>query len=144
MNDNRRQYSRVAFHAPGRLVFSIRAMDTVVIDLSLKGALIRLPVNMPIAEGETGKLHVRLGDETDMRISMDIEVTHVEGRYAGLRCGGIDLDSVTHLRRLVELNLGDPELLDRESSSLIVESEAEGEEGDEDGEKTLADNDKKS
>ncbi len=130
MADNRRQYSRVAFHAPGRLVFSIRALDTVVIDLSLKGALIRLPGNAPVAEGEVGKLHVRLGDETDMRISMDIEVTHVEGRYAGLRCGGIDLDSVTHLRRLVELNLGDPDLLDREVSSLIVESEPEAEEGE--------------
>ena len=32
---------------------------------------------------------------------------------------------MTHLRRLVELNLGNPELLDRELSSLIVESESE-------------------
>ena len=124
MADERRQYSRVAFHAPARLVFSIQALDTIVIDLSLKGALIRLPVKTAVAEGESGKLHVRLG-ETDDRISMDIKVTHVEGRYAGLVCEGIDLDSVTHLRRLVELNLGNPELLDRELSSLIVESESE-------------------
>lgn len=124
MTDNRRQYSRVAFHAPARLVLPTRAFDTVVIDLSLKGALIRLPANTPVAEGEKGKLHVRLG-ETDDRISMDMGVTHVEGRYAGLLCEGIDLDSVTHLRRLVELNLGNPELLDRELSSLIVEPETE-------------------
>lgn len=124
MADERRQYSRVAFHAPARLVFSIQALDTIVIDLSLKGALIRLPVKTSVAEGGSGKLHVRLG-ETDDRISMDIKVTHVEGRYAGLVCEGIDLDSVTHLRRLVELNLGNPELLDRELSSLIVESESE-------------------
>lgn len=124
MADERRQYSRVAFHAPARLVFSIQALDAIVIDLSLKGALIRLPVKTSVAEGESGKLHVRLG-ETDDRISMDIKVTHVEGRYAGLVCEGIDLDSVTHLRRLVELNLGNPELLDRELSSLIVESESE-------------------
>lgn len=122
MTDDRRQYSRVAFRAPARLVLPTRAFDTVVIDLSLKGALIRLPANTPIADGERGKLHVRLG-ETDDRISMEVEVTHVEGRYAGLLCESIDLDSVTHLRRLVELNLGDPELLDRELSSLIVEPE---------------------
>jgi hypothetical protein len=29
------------------------------------------------------------------------------------------LDSITHLRRLVELNSGDPALLDREFSSLV-------------------------
>ncbi|WP_319241318.1 PilZ domain-containing protein [uncultured Propionivibrio sp.] len=127
MNDDRRQYSRVAFHSVARLVLSLRALDTVVIDLSLKGALVRLPAGTTMAEGETGKLHVRLGDDSDMRISMDIESAHVEGRYAGLRCAAIDLDSVTHLRRLVELNLGDPELLDRELSSLIVETDAESE-----------------
>ena len=30
-------------------------------------------------------------------------------------------DSVTHLRRLVELNLGNPDLLERELSALIAE-----------------------
>ena len=131
MADERRQYSRVASHAPARLVFSIQALDTIVIDLSLKGALIRLPVKTSVAEGGSGKLHVRLG-ETDDRISMDIKVTHVEGRYAGLVCEGIDIDSVTHLRRLVELNLVDPDLLDRELSSLIVESKSESEDAEDD------------
>ena len=36
----------------------------------------------------------------------------------GLRCVDIDLDSITHLRRLVELNLGETELLERELSAL--------------------------
>ena len=129
MADDRRQYSRVAFHAPARLVFSIPAFDTVVIDLSLKGALIRLPVGTSVTEGEAAQLHVRLG-ETDDRISMNVKVAHVEGRYAGLVCEGIDIDSVTHLRRLVELNLGDPDLLDRELSSLIVESKSESEDAE--------------
>ena len=33
----------------------------------------------------------------------------------------IDLDSITHLRRLVELNLGDEKLLERELSHLAAE-----------------------
>ena len=127
MTNNRRLYSRIAFHAPARLVSSTRAVDTVVIDLSLKGALIRLPADIHIGEGETGQLHVRLG-ETDDRISMEVRAIHVEGRYTGLLCERIDLDSVTHLRRLVELNLGNPELLDRELSALIIEPEVEAEE----------------
>jgi hypothetical protein len=47
---------------------------------------------------------------------------HVEGPQVGLRCASIDLDSITHLRRLVELNSGDPAILDREFGSLVRES----------------------
>ena len=134
MADDRRRYTRVAFHAPARLVLPLDALDAVVIDLSLKGALIRLPAKTVIVEGESGNLHVRLG-ETDDRISMAVKVAHVEGRYAGVVCEGIDLDSVTHLRRLAELNLGDSDLLDRELSSFIVELDVEeaGAESVEDG-----------
>jgi len=35
-----------------------------------------------------------------------------------LRCLSIDLDSITHLRRLLELNLGDPQLVERELLQL--------------------------
>jgi hypothetical protein len=52
---------------------------------------------------------------------METRVTHIEGRYAGLDCHNIDLDSVTHLRRLVEFNLGSEELLERELSALLSE-----------------------
>jgi hypothetical protein len=48
-------------------------------------------------------------------------ITHVEGLYIGLACRNIDLDSVTHLRRLVELNLGDVALLERELSALVAD-----------------------
>ena len=50
---------------------------------------------------------------------MNCQLAHCHGRLAGLVCTSIDLDSITHLRRLVELNLGDPDLLDRELSALI-------------------------
>jgi hypothetical protein len=52
---------------------------------------------------------------------MQTRVAHVEGPQAGLLCISIDIDSVTHLRRLLELNLGDPALLERELSALIAE-----------------------
>ncbi len=41
-----------------------------------------------------------------------------ENGELGLRCEDIDVDSITCLRRLVELNLGEPELLERELSAL--------------------------
>jgi hypothetical protein len=38
----------------------------------------------------------------------------------GFQVQYIDLDSATHLRRLVELNLGDPALLEREFENLLA------------------------
>ncbi len=35
------------------------------------------------------------------------------------RCEHIDIDSITHLKRLIELNLGDEALLHRELAHLI-------------------------
>ena len=120
MTDERRLYSRIAFHAPAQLVFPEFSLDTVVLDLSLKGGLVRLPADASIQEGAHCILRIKL-NEVDDQISMETRVAHLEGRYAGLLCQTIDLDSVTHLRRLVELNLGDPSLLERELSALIAE-----------------------
>jgi hypothetical protein len=120
MNDERRHYSRIAFHAPAELVFPNSTLEIVVLDLSLKGGLVRLPADASIQQGATCILHIKL-DEMNDQISMETRVAHIEGRYAGLLCQSIDLDSVTHLRRLVELNLGDPSLLERELSALIAE-----------------------
>lgn len=120
MTDERRHHSRIAFHTPARLVFSDKSIAVVVLDISLKGALIELPTNKSVGQDTTGTLHVIL-TEMDDQISMSIRVAHNEGHHAGLLCLAIDIDSVTHLRRLVELNLGDQELLERELSALIAD-----------------------
>ena len=65
-------------------------------------------------------LRLPLGDP-DATIRMQGTVAHTEGLYLGLSCRNLDIDSATHLRRLVELNLGDPALLEREVSALVAE-----------------------
>jgi hypothetical protein len=45
-------------------------------------------------------------------------VARVEGSQLGLKCTHIDLDSVTHLRQLIERNSQDPALLVRELALL--------------------------
>ena len=54
-----------------------------------------------------------------IRIDMTVQRTHQDGQLVGLRCIAIDADSIGQLRRLVELNLGDPGLLDREMHLLL-------------------------
>ena len=53
-------------------------------------------------------------------IEMTGKVAHLEGCNVGLKCEHIDLNSLTLLRRLLELNTGDTDLMDRELSLLFV------------------------
>jgi len=48
-------------------------------------------------------------------VAAEVAVVHHLAGYYGLACREIDLDSVTHLRRLVALNLGDETLAEREA-----------------------------
>ena len=96
-----------------------RAKDfrTRLIDISLKGALLEKPEALVADIGDPALLRVHLGD-SDVSIVMNTEVAHIDESRLGLHCLAIDVDSMIHLRRLMELNFGDPELLDRELFSL--------------------------
>lgn len=118
MPKNRRQFTRISFQTPARLLLPDGEHLVDVLDLSLKGALVRPCQPMFVHIGNHAVLDVVLDDgETEIR--MGVTVVHREGSGTyGLACHEIDLDSVTHLRRLVELNLGDEALLDRQISLL--------------------------
>ena len=94
-------------------------MPASMIDISLQGVLIKKPDEWTANVGDTGQIRIILSDHTST-INMDVKVAHIEDEYVGFHCEHIDLDSITHLRRLVELNLGDPEMLERELSALQV------------------------
>ena len=49
---------------------------------------------------------------------MEVVLTRTLQDHLGFVCRHIDLDSISHLRRLVELNLGDESLLERELAAL--------------------------
>ncbi|THF61144.1 PilZ domain-containing protein [Pseudothauera nasutitermitis] len=113
-----RRFSRIRFHSGATLSIGNRETACEVLDLSLKGALLRPLDAFDAALGERCLLELRLdGEEAVVR--MEGEVAHREAGRIGLTSREIDLDSITHLRRLLELNLGDAALLQREFSALI-------------------------
>lgn len=117
-SDERRHFSRIAFHRPAELDVRIARGTCEVLDVSLKGALVEVPHGFPAHVGQRCTLAVRL-DAGDAEIRMEGEIVHREGTQAGIRCVEIDLDSISHLRRLVELNVGDEGVLQRELSALV-------------------------
>jgi hypothetical protein len=121
ITSERRLFSRVAFDASAELVTPQDHLQVRVLDLSLKGALLRLPDAAKAAALPPGSpclLKVQLS-APGTNIAMAGEVAHLEGDRAGVICRSIDLESITHLRRLIEINLGDAALLDRDLKALI-------------------------
>jgi hypothetical protein len=116
----RRRFSRISFHRPAELELPSSRTIAAVLDVSLKGALVEVPAGVEVGPGERCGLVIRL-DAGDAVIRMDGDIAHRDRRLVGVRCHDIDLDSIAHLRRLVELNLGDEDLLHRELGALVAE-----------------------
>ncbi len=115
----RRHFWRAAFHSPVRMTTHGAQSYAQLVDISLKGALLEVHPTFQATMGEQCQLRLDLAPGTT--ISMWGTIVHIDGQQLGLRSDSIDLDSITHLRRLVELNAGDPAMLEREISMLIAD-----------------------
>ena len=118
--EQRRHFFRVLFAAPGTLRWGGHATSCEIRDLSLKGALVATPGSVRLEDGAACTLELPLGGD-GARIAMDGIVAHHHDGILGLHCRSIDLDSITHLRRLVELNRGDAADLQRELAALSAD-----------------------
>jgi hypothetical protein len=121
-SSDRRRFQRFAFDAETELVQGPRRWPVELHDLSLKGLLVHRPADWDADPTQPFEARVRLADDAEVR--MEVEMTHGEGELIGLVCRHIDVDSISHLRRLVELNLGDEALLERELAALGQSDEA--------------------
>ena len=114
--NNRRRFQRIAFDAATELVQGAQRWDVELHDLSLKGLLIKRP------EGWHGDAErpflATISLAADISVQMEILLMRDDHELLGFVCQYIDLDSISHLRRLVELNLGDGSLLERELAAL--------------------------
>lgn len=118
--DNRRRFSRIQFHRAAELILGNDRIAVEVVDISLNGALLQTSAGFSGRKGQPCSLSIRL-EPSESHIRMIGELAHVEPGRVGVRREEIDLESMAHLRRLVELNLGDPALLDREFDALVAE-----------------------
>lgn len=85
-------------------------------DISLAGLLVDFGTGWSPSPGGHHEVEVLLAPDVSIRLTAHI--VHVCEYCAGLTVERIDLDSICRLRRLVELNLGDCDLLDRELTAL--------------------------
>lgn len=124
----RRRFHRFPFDAKAVLHVGSRgsglrgSVPCELLDLSLNGVMVRVPESLEedrLQERNLVGLAVRgaiRGDEVTM--TMHITPAHVAGSNVGLRFTRVDIDSFDALKTLIEDNLGNPDLLDRELTQL--------------------------
>jgi hypothetical protein len=116
---NRRLFTRIPFEIHAVLGVGTERHDCTLVDISLKGALVEQAQPWMLPLGAPCTLSFRLAGD-DATLDMTGVVAHVEQSRLGMRCTEIDLDSMTRLRRLVELNLGDEAALHREIHAMLA------------------------
>lgn len=119
----RRHFTRVIYRTPATLNFLGVDYVTNILDLSLKGALVSKPKSWPAVcdIDQPANLTFQLLD-SELSIAMTVSVVHVAAEQLGLRCEQIGIESVSHLKRLIALNMGDEKELYREIEHLSVPS----------------------
>lgn len=114
----RRKFTRIPFEASVTLSNPTGTWRGKLLDISLNGLLISKPQNWASAKDPKLLVEIHPADEV-FTIRMESTVAHTESQQVGLQCNFIDIDSASHLRRLVELNIGDEQVLYRELSALL-------------------------
>lgn len=112
----KRNYHRIFYKADAILADNNKISPCEIVDLSLKGCLLRMQLPW---EGEMDKPYRLVWSLTDeVKINMTLTISHAHDDCVGFKIDHIDIDSISELRRLVELNLGDSAILERDLEAL--------------------------
>ena len=122
MTENeRRHYQRIPFIADVLLGLNDQKWNCQLEDISLKGVLIKSPEDVVPKMDTIYDVTLVLGHEAT--IDMHAIISHTKSGYWGMHWQNIDIECFTHLRRLLELDTQDPEIVHRALSELKTVSE---------------------
>lgn len=114
--EEKRRYKRIPFIAEVLMANDELEWSSVLLDISLKGMLIDAPADIHPEMDSIYQVELVLGE--DVSIRMQARIVHVNTVYWGMQWENIDIESLSHLRRLLELNLNDSEEIHREIAQL--------------------------
>lgn len=116
----RRRFTRINFDAATEVKYGDDSWQATLVDISFNGMLLTTETAIDLEIGASVDLTVHLlGD--DVTINTPAVLAHKDKDQYGFSIENLDLDSLTQIRRLVELNLGDEALLERELDHLFIE-----------------------
>ena len=113
----RRRFSRIVYQVATKLTQDTLVVDGTIQDLSLQGLLIDCDNHHQLNHHLPVQISFQLTD-SDIDIQLEASIVSTINTSVRLRIEHLDIDSISHLKRLIELNVGDDELLYREIEHL--------------------------
>lgn len=112
MNENR-LFQRIGFEVETEVEISGTLYDATLVDISLKGTLVSFEDDYFPEIGTPCHLMVHL-EMSDVTLYFTGVVIHTHEKLVGIKFITIDIGTMIHLRNLIELNSGDPDLVRHE------------------------------
>lgn len=115
---NSRHFRRIPFEAEVTLKAEQETYAGQLLDVALKGAMIGTDTPLPFALGAQCSLCIVLPG-TPISLEFQAELVHSEEHCYGFKFISENLETLTHLRKLIELNTGDAEATRSELSAWL-------------------------
>lgn len=116
-HSERRRYTRINFDCDAAISQGDRRYTVHIIDVSLNGVLVEPPQHYQLDADQPINVEITLSG--DISIVMIASLAHSGDKVLGFHCESIDMESMAHLRRLIELNMEDPHASERVLDELI-------------------------
>ena len=120
--DERRKFHRVPFATKAEIKYAKNKYKGELIDISLQGALVQGKGDIPLEEGVSCELSIHLLD-SEITMQFDADLVHRQENKFGFKFTSEDTETMTHLRRLLELNIGSSEVIDNEISFWLKDDD---------------------
>jgi len=113
----RRRFSRIVYQAQATLTQESTQVNALVCDLSLHGLLVTSDQSNLLDMNKQVDVEFSLAG-SDVTIQLVGNIVGLNNNVIRLSIDHIDIESIGHLKRLVELNVGDDDLLHRDIEHL--------------------------
>lgn len=113
-----RRFRRIPFAAEVTLSTGQSTWSGELLDVAMKGAMVGTPAPLPLELGTKCNLCITLPG-TPISLEFQTKLVHCEEGHYGFKFISEDLQTLTHLRKLIELNTGDAEATRSELSAWL-------------------------
>ena len=116
--EDHRLFQRIKFVTTTDVEIDGTLHNCTLLDVSLRGALVAFADNLSPGRGLPCAVTIHL-DDSHIRLPFRGVTVHSRDNLTGIRFEHIDIESMIHLRRLLELNTADAAGVRSELNSLI-------------------------
>ena len=116
-----RAVHRVPFVQAAELLVDGKVVGVRLLDISLMGALVAPePGSADLAVSGHCRMRLTLAPDVMMELAGEVVRATDDGGRFGIQWDSMDVDSASHLRRLLELNLGDDGLVVQDIEAMYA------------------------